>query len=212
MNISRPKQSASDALFLGRGIYDVVEVASLVKRDPETIDRWTGGRTPLHRVATKPLYVFLDVISLWVVSELVGRKVPKKEIRSGADYLAKELETSFPLAHQALATVGAAVFGNLGEWVDVGKRGQMAFQVAIKAYLKPLEYGPDGLASVWRPVEGVWINPEVQAGAPCIEGTRIPTRTLFALVEADEDVEDVAADYDLEVASVEAAVAFEQAA
>lgn len=212
MTIATSRQSSNETPLLDRGIYDVVEVARLLKRDPETIDRWTSGRTPLHRVQTKPLYVFLDVISLWVISVLVERKVPKSEIRSGAEYLAEQLGTDFPFAHQALATAGAAVFGQLVDWVDVGKRGQRAFEVAIKPYLTPLEYGPNGLAAIWRPASGVWINPEVQAGAPCVEGTRIPTRTLFALVEANEDVEDVAADYDLEVSSVEAAVAFEQAA
>jgi uncharacterized protein (DUF433 family) len=211
VTIATSKQSAKQAQYLGRGIYDVVEVAKLLKRDPETIDRWTGGRSPLHRVNTKPLYVFLDVVSLWVISELVVRKVAKNEIRSGAEYLGEKFGTEYPFAHRALATSGAAVFGQLGEWVDVGKRGQMAFQVAIKQYLKPLEYGPDNLAAIWRPASGVWINPKVQAGSPCIDGTRIPTATLAALTEVDEDPEDIAEDYELELEQVRAALAFEAA-
>lgn len=212
MIIAKPKQSASDEQLLGRGIYDVVEVARLVRRDPETIDRWTKSRTPLHRVKGKPLYAFHDLISLWVISELVDRKVPKKEIRSGAEYLGEKLGTEYPFAHKALATAGIAVFGHLAEWVDVGKRGQMAFQGTIKEYLKPLVYGADGLAAIWRPALGVWINPEVQAGSPCVDGTRIPTSTLAALTGVDEDPEDIAEDYELDLEQVKAALAFERAA
>ncbi|MGQ0847724.1 MAG: DUF433 domain-containing protein [Actinomycetota bacterium] len=212
MSIATSKQSARVGGLLGRGIYDVVEVSRLVKRDPETIDRWSGGRVPLHRVSTKPLYVFLDLISLWVISELVDRNVPKSEISSGAQYLAEQLRTPYPFAHKALATAGGAFFGRFGEWIDVGKRGQMAFQTTIKKYLRPLEYGPDGLAAIWKPTNGVWINPEVQAGSPCIDGTRIPTAIVAALRDANEDPEDIAADYELDLEQVEEALAFERAA
>lgn len=210
--IATSEQTTKGLSLLGRGIYDVVEVARLVGRDPETIQRWTSGQPPLHRVETKPVYVFLDVISLWVVSELLKKNVAKSEIRSGSEYLAAKLETSYPYAHKALATAGAAVFGELGDWVDVGKRGQMAFKDAIEEYLRPLHYGTDGLAAIWRPAQGVWVNPEVQAGAACIDGTRVPTATLAALVAADEDPEDLAADFGLDLDQVRAALEFEQAA
>ena len=38
--------------------------------------------------------------------------------------------------------------------------------------------------------DGVVIDPEVQAGAPCVEGTRIPTRVVAerAAVEPDDDI------------------------
>ena len=195
--------------LLGRGIYDVVEVARLVGRDPETVDRWARAKG-LHPVRTKPLYTFLDLISLWVISELVKRGVPKNEIRSGVGYLSEVLGTQYPLAHHSLATVGAAVFGESG--VDVGKRGQMALHSAIKDYLRPLDYGTDGLASVWRPARGVWINPRVQAGAPCIDGTRVPTALMAALVAQNEDPEDIADEFEVGLGQVRAALAFELAA
>ena len=209
--IATPKPSTKIEPLLGRGIYDVVEVARLVGRDPETVDRWTSGRA-LHEVRTKPLYTFLDVISLWVISELVKRGVPKTEVRSGVEYLSDELETRYPLAHHSLATVGGAVFGEMGDWIDIGKRGQMAFHSAIKEYLSPLEYGTDGLASIWRPATGVWINPRVQAGAPCIDGTRVPTALMAALVGQDEDPEDIADEFEVGLAQVNAALEFERAA
>lgn len=198
--------------LLGRGIYDLIETARLVHRDPETIARWTRGKEPLYPVANTRLLSFLDVISLLVVSELVERKVPKREIRNGAQYLAETLETRYPFAHEELATAGAAFFGKVDAWVDVGKGGQGAFEPVIRDLLRPIEYGSDRLAAIWRPRSGVWVNPAVQAGAACVDGTRVPTRIIAELVEANEDLEDIAEDLHLEVSAVEAALAFERAA
>ena len=69
--------------LLGRGIYDVAEVARIVRRHPETVARWTRGTDPLHHVESGRIVSFLDVISLWVISELIRRGVPKREIRVG---------------------------------------------------------------------------------------------------------------------------------
>ena len=198
--------------LLGRGIYDLIETARLVRRDPETIARWTRGKDPLYPVADTRLLSFLDVISLLVVSELVERKVPKREIRTGAQYLAEALETSYPFAHEELATAGAAFFGKIRDWVDVGKGGQGAFEPVIRDLLRPIEYGSDRLAAIWRPRSGIWVNPAVQAGAPCVDGTRVPTQVIAELVEANEDAEDIAEDLHLEVSAVEAALAYERAA
>jgi len=96
--------------------------------------------------------------------------------------------------------------------VDIGKSGQLAFHDTIKNYLRPVEYGPDELAAVWRPANGVWVNPKVQAGSPCVDGTRVPTGVLAALIDEDEDPEDVADDYELDVTQVIAALEFERAA
>lgn len=208
---TRHKKGA-DHQLLGRGIYDLVEAARLVGRDPETVARWTRGKQPLYPIDQTRFLSFLDVISLLVVSELVARGVPKKEIRAGADYLAKTLDTDHPFAHEELATAGAAFFGKFGAWVDVGKGGQGAFEIAVRDYLKPIEYGTDRLAAVWRPSAGVWLNPAVQAGAPCVDGTRVPTRVIAELADADEDLEDIAEDLHLQVSAVEAALEYEHAA
>jgi uncharacterized protein (DUF433 family) len=148
-----------------------------------------------------------------VISELIGRGVSKKEIRAGRDYLATELDILFPFAHRRLATVGGAFFGELAtEWIDVGKSGQQAFQTVIEEYVRPIEFGLDDLAAIWRPTSGVWINPRVQAGSPCVDGTRVPTAVLAALAADDEDPQDLAADFGLDIEQVEAALKFEKAA
>ncbi len=207
------KQRADvDQRLLGRGIYDLVEAARLIGRDPETVARWTRGKQPIYPIARTRFLSFLDVVSLLVVSELVSRAVPRREIRAGAEYLAKTLNTDYPFAHEQLATAGAAFFGKVSDWVDVGKGGQGAFEPVVRDLLRPIEYGADRLAAIWRPRAGVWVNPAVQAGAPCVDGTRVPTRVIAALAEADEDPEDIAEDLHLTLSAVGAALEYERAA
>ncbi len=198
--------------LLGRGIYDIAEAARIVRRHPDTVAGWTRGTDPLHRVESDRIISFLDLISLWVISELIRRGVPRREITAGGEYVAGNVGTNYPFAHQDLATVGAGFFGKFKEWVDVGKGGQGSFPVVIKELLNPIEFGSDLHASIWRPTKGVWLNPRVQAGAPCIDGTRVPTRLVADLEAVGDHIEDIADDLSLDINQVRAALQYELAA
>ena len=198
--------------LLGRGIYDIAEAARIVQRHPDTVARWTRGADPLHRVEHDRFISFLDLISLWVISELIKRGVSKRAIRAGREYMTEQVGTSYPFAHQDLATAGTGFFGKLTEWVDVGRWGQGSFQAVIKGMLSPIEFGSDLHASVWRPTNGVWINPQVQAGTPCIDGTRVPTKVVADLKAVGEHIEDIADDLNLDITQVSAALQYERAA
>ena len=210
MNTAKGVDASSP--LLGKGIYDIVEVARMIRRDPGTVARWTQGEDPLYSGAQGGDFGFLDVVSLYVISQLRQRKVPIEEIRTGGEYLSGKLNTPYPFAHQRLATVGGAFFTELEDWYDVGKWGQGAFQTMIRHVLQPIEFGTDELARVWRPAAGVWINPRVQTGTPCIDGTRIPTRVLADLAAAGEPLEEIADDFDLNPAQVANALVYEKAA
>ena len=198
--------------LLGRGIYDIAEAARIVRRHPDTVARWTRGTDPLHHVKDDRIFSFLDLISLWVISELIRRGVPRREIRAGAEYVTEHLDTNYPFAHRGLATVGGGFFGDFKEWVDVGKRGQGTFQNVIEELLNPIEFGPDFHASIWRPAKGVWLNPRVQAGAPCVDGTRVPTKVIADLEAGGDHIKDIADDLNLDITQVHAAMQYELAA
>jgi uncharacterized protein (DUF433 family) len=198
--------------LLGKGVYDVVDVAKILRRDPYTVARWTQGEDPLYHLPDSPLFCFLDVISLYVISELRRNHVSFEKIRRGSEYLNKKLDTPYPFAHQRLGTAGQAFFAEMEEWIDVGKYGQRAFQAMVQEALQPIKYGLGGLAAVWRPVSGVWINPLVQAGAPCIDGTRVPTQVVAALRAAGESPADIAEDLALDVSQINVAIEYEEAA
>lgn len=201
--------------LLGRGIYDPTEAARLIRVHPETLVRWTTGKDPLVIPAFERFFDFEDLVSLLVIAELWRRHVPTDDIRFGIKALASELDVERPLAHidapTQLATVGKAFFANIGEWADASKGFQPAFRPMIEPVLQPLEYGVQGMASLWRPVPSVTASPAVQAGTPCVEATRIPTSTVAGLVQEGEDPEDIAFDLDLEIEQIEAALRFEAA-
>lgn len=203
------------SILLGRGIYDPTEAARLLRVHPGTLARWTAGTKPLVKPAFGGFFDFEDLVSLLVISELWRRSVPTNEIRAGVEALARQLNVGRPLAHmdapKRLATVGHAFFANVGEWADAGKGFQLAFLPMIEPVLKPLEYDSHGMAHLWRPMERVTATPEVQAGTPCIEATRVPTSTVAGLVGAGEDIEDIAFDLDVEIEQIEAALRFEAA-
>ncbi len=198
--------------YLGRGIYDVAEVARLIGRTRGRVEGWTRAgaeKPPLLSGELDGLFSFWDLLSLRVVGELAQRGVPRGEIARGAEYLAAELGTHRPFAHEGLATVGRGFFARIGSWVDVGMGGQQAFQIVVEPLLEPITFNHSGMASIWRPHTSVWVNPEVQAGAPCVDGTRIPTRTLADLQDAGLGIEELSDDYLLSPNQVQAAIAYE---
>jgi uncharacterized protein (DUF433 family) len=179
------------------------------------LTRWTTGKQSLVTPAFERFFDFEDLISLLVIAELWRRNVQTSEIRRGIEVLADEFRVDRPLAHidasKRLATAGKAFFANIGEWADAGKGFQLAFQPMIEPVLRPIEYDTLGMAHLWRPVELVTATPDVQAGTPCIETTRVPTTTIDGLVRVGEKVEDIAFDLDLEIEQIEAALRFEAA-
>ena len=210
--------AAGDARYLGRGIYDLAEVARLLRRGRSQIEGWTRDswtRPSLLIGELGAFFSFWDLISLRVVAELFVRRVPRAQIAIGARHLATRLGTNRPFAHEHLATVGSGFFAEIGgTWEDAGLSGQQAFSHMVEPLLKPLVFNDDHMAAIWRPAEGVWVNPAVQAGAPCIDGTRVPTRLVAGLTRNDEGKEsehlaDVCDDYRLTPEQVQQAVDYE---
>ena len=196
--------------LIARGIYDGVEVARLIRRDPSAVAGWTTSRRNSPAIVEPDLadlFSFVSLVSLHVVSELRRRGVKRKDIYQGGRYLAQRLGTSHPFAHEGLATVGHGFFAEVGPWLDVGSGGQQAFQGVIEPLLRPIRF-ERGLASSWRPADGVLLDPRVQAGSPCIEGTRVPTAVVRALVER-QGLERVLDDLRLTREEAGAAVAYE---
>jgi uncharacterized protein (DUF433 family) len=76
-------------------------------------------------------------------------------------------------------------------------------------YLSRLSFDAAGVAMAWAPAPYVLLDPRIQAGAPCVAGTRIPTATIHALLD-DESVDEVADEYGLTVEQVDAADKFEK--
>ena len=55
---------------------------------------------------------------------------------------------------------------------------------------------------------GITMNPDVRFGKPCVSGTRMDVATIVGLFAAGETVETVAAEYQLSIEQVRAALAY----
>ena len=220
MGTSAPPLTDSGTVsYLGRGIYDINEVARLLCSGRARVEGWTrprGDGPPLLTGELAGLFSFWDLLSLRVIAELAKRRVPRDQIARGAKHLAEILGTDRPLAHKGLATVGAGFFADVaGDWQDAGMGGQLAFQNMVKPLLKPITFNDSNMASIWRPHPGVWINPAVQAGTPCVEGTRVPTHLLAGVLDPGEPDEghfiEVCDDHRLTTEQVRTALDYELA-
>jgi uncharacterized protein (DUF433 family) len=76
-------------------------------------------------------------------------------------------------------------------------------------YLERNDFDSIGEPERWRPTAGVVLDPRIQAGAPCVAGTRVPTVTISTLL-LDQNPEDVAADFGISTEDVHAAAKFEE--
>ncbi len=127
----------------------------------------------------------------------------------------QELGTDYPFAHKELATVRRSFFANIvGLSEDAGESGQLAFEDIIDPFLKSVSFDQSDMAKIWKPYTGVWINPAFQAGAPCVDGTRIPTAQLAGLIGSEKDIDsvvgiEVSEDYGLTADQIRAALSFE---
>ena len=215
--------------LLGIGVYSLADIAQLIGRPIDTVKRWIVGENPLYNVDNPIVLDFYDLISLWVISRLRKDGVPQKAIRVGREYLSNKLSIPYPFVHQkGIATLGRSVFGRVEKWwINIGKDGQGAFRDIIEHNLKPVEFVSDELCSVyeqgfkpmefgddlivkaWKPYPGVRVDPKIQSGQPCLEGTRVPALMISDLVKksgGEEWYELIASDYGLQEDQVKAAV------
>jgi uncharacterized protein (DUF433 family) len=201
----------------GLGIYDAREIAFLLGTKYEAIVRWAmpdqRGLPPLVQPYTDSYFTFEDLVSFAVVLNLHQRGVVEKDLRNGVDSLRQQTGMPRPLANREvldkIATSGSSFLLQFDdEWVDLGRGGQGTFKAVIRVYLKGISFNQVGIANKWNAAESVLIDPSIQAGSPCIVGTRIPTSTILELLE-DESPFAIAEEFDLTTQQVEAARDFE---
>ena len=205
------------------GIYDPPEAARYLKASTDadgmlTLDstkliRWIRRGLASEDLAELSAYNILidfeDLVSMRVIAALRVAGVRWSEIRRTNRWLRDEMGVERPFATELLWLGQGQLFS---EWtrrlVSASRHGQMALDL-ICQYLIPV-HGltfdeTSGLASSWEPFGGIVLEPRVQFGAPCIKGTRIPTRTVAGMIEAGDTATWVADAYGLSVDEVQAA-------
>lgn len=206
------------ATMLGQGLYDAAEVGRLLGHETEWVVRWSTDSSAGPAIVTPTfirMFSFADLVSFRVGLIVRQRGVSDRHFRRGVETLRSRTCLAKPLASRdvlaSLATSGASFLSDFGtgEFEDIGRGGQGVFQEVVRVRLTRIAFDADGGPERWVPAEGVVIDPAIQAGAPCIAGTRVPTATVASLLR-EEDPEDVALDFNVTVEAVQLAQRFEQ--
>lgn len=209
------------------GIYDVPEAARYLRAavhghavysaSSAKLIRWIRHGLASLDLAEVPgvdlLIAFEDLISMRVIAALRSAGVSWKAINKGEEWLRRETEAPRPFATEAIWGGQGQVFT---EWtkqlVSASRNGQLAFGM-LHNYLIPIHGlmfdDSSHVAISWEPLDGVVLEPQVQFGAPCVKGTRIPTRTIFGMIEAGDSEDWIVEAYGIPPAGVKAACDWE---
>lgn len=157
---------------------------------------------------------FPDLVRLRMIALLRSRGISYKQILVAEEYVRKLRGIRQPFITEEMWTAGSDVFVVFSEkLIAASKHGQLVFE-SMGEFLKPANHGlvffADGSPALWKPSLAVVIDPEVQFGAPCLENTRIETRTIWSLNLAGDSEDSLAEAFNLPLDQVRYAIGWEQ--
>ena len=179
---------------------------------------WGGGEQEL---SGNVYLTFRDLLEIRHVSAFHSVGVTWQRIIRAARQAKLRFETDYPFSDLRFKTDGAHIFSSTGTDLEqLSGYGQLAFKQVMGDYLfDPVDYD-DHEPVCWYPAEEwgmtfvgreVVVNPKVAFGAPVVESYHIPTEVLYLNYKAEmKDFESVALNFEIPLASVECAVAFQE--
>ena len=170
---------------------------------------------PARVSALEQVISFEDLIRLRLIALFRSRGFRYKHVRDAEDYVRQQFHIPQPFVTERFWVAGDILVAFEDRLISVSphRELQTAF-VELADFFTPIEHGlsfdDDGIADLWRPYRGVLIDPEIQFGSPCIEGTRVETEPLWAFHKAGDSIESIAEMYGLNIDRVRAALEWEQ--
>ena len=159
---------------------------------------------------------FEDLISMRVIAILRALGVKWSKIRGAESWLREKTGYPRPFAIERVWTETSDVFAEFHEgFIAASRSGQLAFIGLLEQYLVSVHdmifVSRDSVkvADAWRPHEDILINPRVQFGEPCIEGTRIRTRILQELFMGGDTIPYLTNSFDLSESQITHALEWE---
>lgn len=184
---SQVQNKRSPRRDLGGGVYALADLRAYLAfsgraEDGKRALPWLSRvLNPVAHTPRRPDYSFSDLISLFVVRELLKKGVRPHVIREAELWLREKWQTDRPFVSDEIQTDGSGVYTDdgliAGQIESADKHGQQVMREMIKDRLTRVHYD-EGSAAYWVPMDGVLIDPRVQFGAPVIAGTRIPTEAV----------------------------------
>ncbi|WP_308915750.1 MerR family transcriptional regulator [Jannaschia sp. LMIT008] len=208
--------------IIGQGVYPIARAATLIGTSQAKLRRWTRGTRkvePLfgarYRVYDTSELSFADLVEARVVNALRKAGIPLQAIRHAMGLARDRFGQERPFASSRFKTDGRDIFILVGEKAIYSlshkNPAQRVFAEIVAPTLVDLEY-EEGRARRWRPEhhERVVLDPNRAFGRSVIDATGVPTETLVRAVDL-HGVERTARYYEVPVADVRAAIAYEEA-
>jgi len=216
---------------LATGAYTLPDAARLLDVPLARLRVWVGGalvgidsksrHLPAGAFETRGEgrdrhFGFLTLIELFTIAQLRAHGVRMKTLRQNRGELAERFDTAHPLALRGLLTDGRRMLKELGDelLLELGTGGQTAFEQLVRPFCHRLDFdAATELATRFYPAgreSSVVVDPRHSFGRPVIAGTNITTEALGCLVRGGDKIEDIAADFRLELTQVEEAWEFER--
>lgn len=219
----------------GIGLYTFPEAARLTKIPVRDLRRWLDGYSYRDKkresVSVDPLWEpelagddldgisFHDLLEVQFVHAFREHGVSLHAIRA-ASLRARELfKTDYPFTSQRFRTDGRTIFASAieetgeTELLDLVKQ-QYAFRKVIEPSLRAgIEFGADEMAARWYPSprsKAIVLDPAIAFGKPIVTHGSVRTSILSEAFNAEGNKNLVARLYEVPVAAVEAAIAFEE--
>lgn len=188
------------------GIYPIADASRLTEIPRKTASMWAKLE------GYSDLLTFEELISLRVVRRM-REDVDLETIQRAERNLARLWNVPRPFAAGRFRTGYRAIFTELfpgQQPVAVGGAFQETLWELIKNDLRDVAYDADDRAAVWSPRPHIVLTPDVQFGQPCIEGTRVTTRTVYQFVKGGAPYDELAEDLDISIAKLRAAYEYEE--
>lgn len=219
---------------LGIGFYSLSDASMLLRTPSRNIRRWLGGYSYTsngRRREMPPLWIpdlpefddhielsFRDLIELRFVKAFLNEGLKLQTIRNCLDYARECVDNDRPFSTRRFKTDGRTIFleslERFGEpnLLDL-KKHQYAFRDVLARTFRDLDIEDDAVAR-WRPYRGkatIVVDPTRAFGQPIAAQSGVPTVALADAVRAEGSAARVAKLFEVAVAVVRDAVAFEGA-
>lgn len=214
--------------LIGLGLYTPLQAARITGADPREIRRWMFGYKNKAGELLPPLWQpqfaqsgekvigFMDLMELRIVKAFARHGVPLRTIRASIQAARQLLDTPYPFTANRFLTDGKSIFHEAihqePQLTDLLKR-QLVFESIIRPSLYAgIEFDANGAATRWYPLKNskaVILDPTLSFGRPSLSRFGIPTEIIATAVKVEGDKKRVAAQYDIPVADVSAAVKYE---
>jgi uncharacterized protein (DUF433 family) len=213
-------------------IYTYAEAAYYLGIHRGTLRTWVIGRTvPLRTGQSRwidPVVKAADahngLLSFYNLAEahiLAATRykhfVPLRNVRTAIGYLEKISPSPHPLLSREFYTDGFDLFiKGLTETENLSRQGQLGFKPILDLFLHRIEFDEKFRPKkVWPLVKGQSESEKivsmvfgVSAGRPTVDGTGVPVMMLWQRNQAGESEEELADDYDIDVAKVKKAIEY----